>query len=77
MYTPAGGGYTAAAQELMLHKNTVQYRIRKAEQARGRPLADGRLDVEVAARHPRAGSDGFATGAADPLTTPGVGRAPS
>jgi DNA-binding PucR family transcriptional regulator len=31
-----------------LHKNTIQYRVRKAEEARGRPLADGRLDVEVA-----------------------------
>jgi DNA-binding PucR family transcriptional regulator len=47
-FLSAGGSYTAAAQELMLHKNTVQYRIRKAEQARGRPLSDGRLDVEVA-----------------------------
>lgn len=47
-FLSAGGSYTAAAQELMLHKNTVQYRIRKAEQARGRPLADGRPDVEVA-----------------------------
>jgi DNA-binding PucR family transcriptional regulator len=43
-----GGSYTSAAQELLLHKNTVQYRIRKAEEARGRPLSEGRLDVEVA-----------------------------
>jgi DNA-binding PucR family transcriptional regulator len=47
-FLAAGGSYTAAAQQLMLHKNTVQYRIRKAEEARGRPLTDGRLDVEVA-----------------------------
>jgi len=47
-FLSAGGSYTAAAQELTLHKNTVQYRIRKAEETRGRPLADGRLDVEVA-----------------------------
>jgi sugar diacid utilization regulator len=47
-FLSSNGSYTAAAQELMLHKNTVQYRIRKAEQARGRPLSDGRLDVEVA-----------------------------
>ncbi|MDT7644868.1 MAG: hypothetical protein QOC75_1868, partial [Pseudonocardiales bacterium] len=31
-----------------LHKNTVHYRVRKAEEIRGRPLTDGRLDVEVA-----------------------------
>jgi DNA-binding PucR family transcriptional regulator len=47
-FLSSGGSYTAAAQELLLHKNTVQYRIRKAEELRGRPLADGRLDVEVA-----------------------------
>jgi len=38
----------AAAAELHLHKNTIQYRIRKVEEARGRPLHDGRVDVEVA-----------------------------
>jgi DNA-binding PucR family transcriptional regulator len=47
-FLASGGSYTAAAQELLLHKNTVQYRIRKAEELRGRPLSDGRLDVEVA-----------------------------
>jgi DNA-binding PucR family transcriptional regulator len=47
-FLSAGGSFTAAAQQLILHKNTVQYRIRKAEQLRGRPLSDGRLDVEVA-----------------------------
>ena len=47
-FLAAGGSYTAAAQELILHKNTVMYRIRRAEEVRGRPLADGRLEVEVA-----------------------------
>lgn len=47
-YLSSGGSLATAAAELHLHKNTIQYRIRKAEQARGRPLADGRLDVEVA-----------------------------
>ena len=41
-------GSSLAAAELHLHKNTIQYRIRKAEEARGRPLHDGRVDVEVA-----------------------------
>jgi DNA-binding PucR family transcriptional regulator len=47
-FLSSGGSYTAAAQQLLLHKNTVQYRIRKAEETRGRPLSDGRLEVEVA-----------------------------
>jgi DNA-binding PucR family transcriptional regulator len=42
------GSHTAAAAELLLHRNTVQYRIRRAEAARGRPLSERRLDVEVA-----------------------------
>jgi DNA-binding PucR family transcriptional regulator len=32
----------------MLHKNTVQYRIRKAEESLGRPVGDDRHDVELA-----------------------------
>lgn len=43
-----GGSHTAAAAELSVHRNTVLYRVRRAEEARGRPLEDGRLDVEVA-----------------------------
>jgi DNA-binding PucR family transcriptional regulator len=31
-----------------LHKNTVQYRVRKAEQSLGRPVAENRLQVELA-----------------------------
>lgn len=42
------GSHTAAAAELSLHRNTVLYRARQAEQVRGRSLGDGRLDVEVA-----------------------------
>ena len=47
-YLGAGGSLAAAAAELHLHKNSVQYRLRRAEQARGRSLSDGRLDLEVA-----------------------------
>jgi hypothetical protein len=47
-YLSSGGSLATAAAGLHLHKNTIQYRVRKAEEARGRPLADGRLDVEVA-----------------------------
>ncbi len=44
------GSHTAAAAELSVHRNTVLYRLHKAVEARGRPLDDGRLDVEVALR---------------------------
>ncbi|WP_308252007.1 helix-turn-helix domain-containing protein [Pseudonocardia sp. KRD291] len=47
-YLSRGGSLAAAATELHLHKNTIMYRIRKAEQVRGRPLSEGRIDVEVA-----------------------------
>jgi len=33
---------------LTLHKNTVQYRIRKAEGGLGRPVGENRHDVELA-----------------------------
>ncbi|RZT84219.1 DNA-binding PucR family transcriptional regulator [Pseudonocardia sediminis] len=48
VYLSHGGSLAAAATELHLHKNTIVYRIRKAEQMRGRPLSDARIDVEVA-----------------------------
>ena len=47
-FLATGCSYTAAAQQLILHKNTVQYRVRKAEEARGRPVQDRRLDLELA-----------------------------
>jgi PucR C-terminal helix-turn-helix domain/GGDEF-like domain len=48
VFLAAGGSFTATAEQLMLHKNTVHYRIRKAEEIRGRPLQQSRLDVELA-----------------------------
>jgi hypothetical protein len=42
------GSFKATAERLTLHKNTVQYRVRKAEEALGVPLAENRLDVELA-----------------------------
>lgn len=47
-YLSSGSSLMLASRELHLHKNTIQYRLRKAEQARGRPLSEGRIDVEVA-----------------------------
>jgi|SRR5579875_449572 len=43
-----GGSYKATAEQLTLHKNTVQYRIRKAEESLGRPVGGDRHDVELA-----------------------------
>jgi DNA-binding PucR family transcriptional regulator len=48
VFLQSGGSFTATADQLFLHRNTVQYRIRQAEELRGRPFADGRLDVELA-----------------------------
>ncbi len=48
VFLQTGGSYTATAEALFLHRNTAQYRVRKAEEVRGRPLREGRLDVELA-----------------------------
>ncbi|MET7855335.1 helix-turn-helix domain-containing protein, partial [Streptomyces avermitilis] len=45
-----GCSYTATASAQILHKNTVQYRIRKAEEIMGHPVQKGRADLEVALR---------------------------
>ena len=42
--------YKATAERLMLHKNTVQYRIRKAKESLGKPVDENRHDVELALR---------------------------
>ena len=42
------GSYKATAERLTVHKNTVQYRIRKAEESLGRPVGEGRLHIELA-----------------------------
>jgi hypothetical protein len=42
------GSYKAAAEQLHLHVNSVKYRVERALERRGQPIADDRLDVEVA-----------------------------
>lgn len=42
------GSYTASATALAMHKNTVQYRLKKAEEELGRPIRENRLDLEIA-----------------------------
>jgi DNA-binding PucR family transcriptional regulator len=48
VFLQEGGSFKATAERLTLHKNTVQYRVRKAEEALGRPIGEGRLNVELA-----------------------------
>jgi PucR C-terminal helix-turn-helix domain/GGDEF-like domain len=48
VFLESGGSYKTAAERLMLHKNTVQYRIRKAQESLGRPLGGNRHNVELA-----------------------------
>jgi hypothetical protein len=43
-----GGSFKATAERLTLHKNTVQYRVRKAEESLGRPVGEDRLNVGLA-----------------------------
>jgi hypothetical protein len=42
------GNFQAAADELLLHRNTVKYRVGKALEHRGAELAEDRLDLELA-----------------------------
>jgi DNA-binding PucR family transcriptional regulator len=48
VFLEENGSYKATAERLLLHKNTVQYRVRKAEEALGRPVPQNRLPVELA-----------------------------
>ena len=50
VFLQAGGSYKTTAERLTLHKNTVQYRIRKAEERLGRPVSENQHDVELALR---------------------------
>jgi PucR C-terminal helix-turn-helix domain/GGDEF-like domain len=48
VFLACGASYTATADRLTLHRNTVQYRIRKAEEALGQPTQQDRANVELA-----------------------------
>jgi hypothetical protein len=50
VFLQTGGSYKTTAQRLTLHKNTVQYRIHKAEESLGRPVGQNQHDVELALR---------------------------
>ena len=48
VFLACGASYTAAADRLTLHRNTVQYRIRKAEEALGQSAQQDRANIELA-----------------------------
>jgi DNA-binding PucR family transcriptional regulator len=48
VFLAENGSYKAAAERLTLHKNTVQYRVRKAEESLGRPVGGDRLNIGLA-----------------------------
>jgi hypothetical protein len=48
VFLAENGSFKATAERLILHKNTVQYRIGKARAGLGRPVEENRLYVELA-----------------------------
>jgi hypothetical protein len=48
VFLQKNGSFKATAERLILHKNSVQYRVRKAEEALGHPLDEDRLHIELA-----------------------------
>jgi len=49
-FLATGGSYAATGQHLTVHKNTVHYRLRKAEELLGRPLSGDEADLDLAIR---------------------------
>lgn len=47
-FLDTGGSLSGAAERLGCHKNTVQYRIRRAEEMLGHSMRERRVDVELA-----------------------------
>jgi PucR C-terminal helix-turn-helix domain len=48
VFLQENGSFKATAERLTLHKNSVQSRVRKAEEGLGRPIDEDRLHVELA-----------------------------
>ena len=81
VFLQSGGSYKATAEQMVLHKNTVQYRIRKAEESLGRPVAGNRHDVELALQASRwlgaaVLAPALAMGRSGPVRDRGPVRAP-
>lgn len=50
VYLEDGANATRAAERLNTHKNTVRYRVQRAEETLGRPVTEDRLGLELALR---------------------------
>ncbi|CAJ1505195.1 helix-turn-helix domain-containing protein [[Mycobacterium] kokjensenii] len=48
VFLRTGSSFKAAGEQLHFHVNTVKYRVQRAVERRGRPIAEDRLDVEIA-----------------------------
>lgn len=48
VYLHDGSSYKSAGEKLNLHFNSVKYRVGRAEERRGKPVGDDRLDVQLA-----------------------------
>ncbi|MGA5546000.1 PucR family transcriptional regulator [Mycobacterium sp. NPDC051198] len=48
VYLLDGASYKSAGEKLNLHFNSVKYRVGRAQERRGRPVDEDRLDVELA-----------------------------
>jgi len=48
VFLQENGSYKTTAERLLLHKNTVQYRVRKAEESLQHPVTLDRLRIELA-----------------------------
>lgn len=48
VFLRAGSSFKAAGEQLHFHVNTMKYRVQRAVERRGRPIAEDRLDVEIA-----------------------------
>ncbi|MGY1948939.1 helix-turn-helix domain-containing protein [Nocardia asiatica] len=48
VFLRTGSSYKAAAAQLDLHSNSVEYRAGRAVARRGRPITEDRLEIELA-----------------------------
>ena len=48
VFLRTGSSFKAAADEMHLHSNSIKYRVNRAISRRGAPIADDRIEVEVA-----------------------------
>ncbi len=48
IYLENGGSFARTADQLMLHRNSIYYRVNRAIDKLGKPLGQNRLDVELA-----------------------------